>query len=172
MKNKIIKIFFISIIAIFFVIIESCNQRICLALDTPIKKNYLDTLSRHCGFIKYSSDEGIYLMNPVDSDLVCDIDTLFYHKENNLRHIFIFNSSIMERYFIAIIQNEKLTLYPCADLFKICEIHRPNKLVIEVRDSLLQFNSLSYGLHTLELLNKDSIVSYKYTDTVIYDNNY
>jgi len=150
----------------------SCNKKVCVNLDIPVERKVLVALSKYCEFLKYYSDAEIYLINSIDSVLICDINTLFYYKEDNSRHILIFNSRINENYVIAVIQNGKLEMYPCADLFKICETHYPNKLIIEVQDSLLEFNSLSYGLHTLELLNKNNRVSYHYTDTIIYDNNY
>lgn len=150
----------------FFFITDACTRKNCLECDASAEK-YLDTLSQYCNFLKRSSDKEIYLINPVDNDLLCDINTLFYYKENNSRYILVFNSWINEKNYIAIIQNEKIDLLPCCDLAKICETHYPNKLVIEVYDSLLQFNSLSYGLHRLELENNKSSVLYNYTDTIM-----
>ena len=75
----------------------------------------------------------------------------------------------MGRLTIAIIQNGKIDIMPCCDLFKICETHYSNKLVIEVYDSLLQFNTLSYGLYHLELENNKKSVLYYYSDTVNND---
>lgn len=172
MENRIGEAFIFTIITAFFVT-GSCNHKTCTNLEIPMNKECLDTLSKRCNFIKRCSGKEIYLINPTDSNFVYDIDTLFYYKENNSRYVIVFNSSVfMEKYFIAIIQNERLEVYPCANLFKICEIHYPNKLIIEMHDSLLQFNTLSYGLHTLELLNKGDSVLYHYTDTIIYDDNY
>lgn len=166
MENKIVKIIFFNVF-IFFLITEACTRKICMKLDVPAEIEYLDTLSLRCDFLKRSSDKEVYLINPADNNLLCDINTLFYYKENNTRYILVFNSWIYEKYYIAIIQNEQIDVLPCCDVFKICETHYPNKLVIEVYDSLLQFNSLSYGLHRLELENNKSSVLYNYTDTIM-----
>ncbi len=171
MENKIIKIILFSVF-IYFLIIEACTQKKCLKLDTPAEIEYLDMLSLRCNFLKKSSDKEVYLINPLDNNLLCDISTLFYYKEYNSTYILIFNSSINEKYYIAVIQNEKIDQLPCCDLFKICETHYPNKLVIDVYDSLLQFNTLSYGRHRLELNNNKGTVLYNYSDTIIYDNNF
>jgi hypothetical protein len=171
MENTIAK--FIFMIIVVFFITASCSRKICTSIENPIDKKYLDTLSMHCNFIKHLYDNEIFLINQMDTNFIYDINTLFYYKEDNSRYIFIFNSSVfLGKYFIATIQNEKLDVYSCADLFEICEVHYPNKLVIELQDSLLQFNTLSYGLHTLKLLNKGKTISYHYNDTIIYDNNY
>ncbi|MBP7101754.1 MAG: hypothetical protein KBA86_00760 [Bacteroidales bacterium] len=169
MENKTVKKIIFIIIILFF-ITESCSHKTCRGLEISIDKKYLDTLSTHCDFIKRYSEKEIYLINPIDSDFLYDINTLVYYKEYNSRYIIIFNSSVyMQKYFIATIQNQKLEVHPCADLFKIYEIYYPNKLIIKAYDSLLQFNSLSYGVHTLELLNKKNSISYHYADTIIYD---
>lgn len=171
MENKIVKIIFFNVF-VFLFITEACTRKNCSKLDTLAEIEYLDTLSLRCNFIKRSSDEKVYLINPLDNNLICDINTLFYYKENNSRYILIFNSWIYEKYYIAIIQNEQIDILPCCDVFKICEKHYPNKLVIEVYDSLLQLNTLSYGLHRLKLEDNKSSVLYNYADTIIYDNNY
>lgn len=169
MENKIVKIIFFNVF-VFFFITEACTQKNCMRLDVIAKIEYLDTSLLHCNFIKRSSDKEVYLINPVDNNLICDINTLFYYKGNNSRYILVFYSFIYEKYYITIIQNEQIDVLPCCDVFKICETHYPNKLVIEVYDSLLQFNTLSYGLHRLELENNKSSVLYNYADTIIYDN--
>jgi hypothetical protein len=171
MRNKTIKIILFYVF-IFFLITEACTRKNCLKLDAPVEREYLDTLSLHCYFLKRSSDKNVYLINPVDSNLLCDINTLFYYKEDNSRYILVFNSCINEKYYIAIIQNEQIDVQPCCDVLKICETNYPDKLVIEVYDSLLQFNTLSYGHHRLELKNNTDSILYNYTDTIIYDNNY
>ena len=164
MENKVIKTIICTIILVF---ITSCNQKNYIKLNVPIEKKHLDTLSMPCDFIKRCSEKEIYLINPIDSGLICDINAIFYYREDNSRYIIVFNSSVfIGRYFIATVQDGKLDLYSCADLFKISEIHYTNKLIIEVYDSLFQFNTLSYGLHTLELLNKKKEISYHYTDTI------
>ena len=166
MENKAIKIVLFNVF-VFFFITEACTRKNCTKIDTFAGMEYLDTLSLRCNFIKRSSDKKIYLINPMDNELLCDINTLFYYKENNSRYILVFNSWIYEKYYIAIIQNGKIDIMPCCDLFKICETHYPNKLVIEVYDSLLQFNTLSYGIHSLELEKNKNSILYNYTDTII-----
>lgn len=93
MENKIVKIIFFNVF-VFLFITEACTRKNCSKLDTLAEIEYLDTLSLRCNFIKRSSDEKVYLINPLDNNLICDINTLFYYKENNSRYILIFNSWI------------------------------------------------------------------------------
>ena len=134
------RVILLIIVFLLFLIIEACTLKPCINSDTYESVNTLDTLSQQCKFIKRYSDKEIYLFDPLDSNLICDIDTVLYYKEDNSRHILVFRSWINEKYFIAIFQEEKLEVLPCCDLYKISETHFPNKLVLEVYDSILQFN--------------------------------
>ena len=163
------RVILLIIVFLLFLIIEACTLKPCINSDTYESENTLDTLSQQCKFIKRYSDKEIYLFDPLDSNLICDIDTVLYYKEDNSRHILVFRSWINEKYFIAIFQEEKLEVLPCCDLYKISETHFPNKLVLEVYDSILQFNTLSYGVHRLELEKDKSLILYNYTDTIIYN---
>jgi len=61
----------------------------CTSLEIPVGKKEFDMLSMHSAFLKRYSEREIYLINPIDSDLICDINTLFYYKENNSKHILL-----------------------------------------------------------------------------------
>lgn len=160
MENKITNIIFCIVFST-CIITVSCTRKICMTSDTYTKIEYLDTLSLNCNFIKRCSDKEIYIIDPIDSNLLCDVNKLFYYKGIDSNYILVFNSWINEKNYIAIIQNKKLDLLQCNDLFEICETHYPNKLVIEVYDSLQQFDTLSYGLHSIVLENK--LILYNYS---------
>ena len=161
MENKITTILF-CIVFITSIITEACTRKICMTSDIYTKIEYFDTLSLNCNFIKRCSDKEIYIIDPTDSNLLCDVNKLFYYKGRDSKHILVFNSWINERNYIAIIQNGKLQLMPCDDLIAICETQYLNKLKIEVYDSLQFFNTLSYGLHCMVLENNS--LRYNYTN--------
>lgn len=149
-------------------LVVSCRSQICTNLSKPLDKKILSTKSLD-KFIKYNSINEVYLINPIDNAMILDINNLYYYKKIDSSYVFVFDSFVfLDKSFIVIIHNGIVERHQCADVYQICEMKQGNKYSIEIRDSLLQFNSLSYGTHKIDFsLNSDSI-GYKYEDTIAY----
>jgi hypothetical protein len=162
------KIILLIYVITFGLIVVSCCSQKCNNLSSTIEKELLSTKSLE-KYIKYYSKNEVYLLNPIDNEMVLDFNNLYYYKNFDSSYFFVFDSSLyLDKFFIVIIHNGIIEKYQCGDVYQICEIKKNDCYSIEVKDSVLQFNSLSYGVHKINFFFTNDSISYKYEDMILY----
>jgi hypothetical protein len=94
-----------------------------------------------------------------------DIDKLYYFVNLDSCSIFAFESSVVanENDFIAIIKETESYIFPCQYITDIHQNKGKNELTINVNDTLLQWNELTKGCHTIILNTKNNKLFYDYS---------
>lgn len=163
--KKIKQILFCCLVIMLF----SCNKKKSanefIAFKNIDRQIILDSCKGLNMPIKFNPDHyQLYLMNPKDSSLICDIQKLFYFKEYYSKYILVFYSMVDNKNYLAVLQNNLINYYPCYYLIGFKIKQNNNVFQIEVKDSLIEFGTLGYGIHQLKLLKNDTVPKYQYKD--------
>jgi hypothetical protein len=111
-------------------------------------------------------DDNLFIHSTQEPDVEYDINKLYYLKNINSCHIFVFESSTvaLNKDFIAIVKENECDILPCLYITEIYEKKGKNKLTISVNDSIIEFDELTRGCSTIILQTKN--------DTVLHNYNY
>ena len=163
--KKIKSIIIYSLVIILLSCINQKNTRNFTVFKNIDRQVILDSIKGYNIPFKYYTDHNqFYLINQNDSSFFCDIHNLLFYKEYYSKYILVFYSTLDSKDYIAVLQNNHLNTYPCNHLIGFRTKQNSEMFQIEVKDSLIEFGTLGYGIHQLKLLNNDTIPKYKYID--------